>query len=47
MKYYWTIYGLWGKMREDGQIWITDGDVEGTVLDDEIILVCILKILKP
>lgn len=44
MKYYWTIYGLWGIMRDDGQIWISDGESEGTVCDEEIIIVCKLKI---
>lgn len=43
MKYYWTVFGLWGEMREDGEIWITDGVIEGTVTDNDILLVCRIK----
>lgn len=46
MKYYWTIFELWGIMRDDGKIWITDGEMEGTVDDFEILLICRIKQLK-
>lgn len=39
MKFYWTIFGLLGIEREDGRVWVTDGNEEGTVDDSEIIAV--------
>lgn len=45
-KYYWTIFGLWGEMRSDDKVWVSDGVHTGVAYPEDILLVCRIKKMK-